>query len=358
MGTLDAGGSEFPSKGLAFFPASRAHETDLVKKLYMDRPIPEGFNLVEEMVRRIRSGKIDLTPTASSGWYDYQTWALEPLVAPEQTAEAARLKLEESYRKQLDELFKGILALTRETHVKQLEIPDAGGESPRRWSGACHDSYRPGALGRTAGQLLRAPRWPRIDLCDLPSRRRSGPRRCARCIVKRRIGRSPLRLADEIDQMEAIFQGAAATVLSELGVAVAGPAKAETAAGRSASSDRESFRRWAAAMKTDPDIGRDARMMVPVFFDRGRRKTKVWAFLGWSQRPVNFWFATPPGVQVTRDGKQAAADQAVVEFGNAHQSLAYPVTAEVYVEKILDRNEFRRHCDRYKTRSEILKNLH
>ena len=77
--TLDSGGSEFPSKGVAFFPASRAHETDLVKKLYVDRPIPEGFSLVDEMVKRIRSKQIDLTPTASSGWYDYQTWSLETL---------------------------------------------------------------------------------------------------------------------------------------------------------------------------------------------------------------------------------------------------------------------------------------
>ena len=119
--TLEEGGSAFPSKGLAFFPASRAHETDLVKKLYPDGQIPEGFSLVDEMVRRIRANRIDLTPTAASGWYDYQTWALEPLVAPERAAEAPRLMLAESYRKQLEELFKGILALTRESHIKQVE---------------------------------------------------------------------------------------------------------------------------------------------------------------------------------------------------------------------------------------------
>src|SRR5262249_22170748 len=128
--TLDAGRSEFPAKGVAFFPASRAHETDLIKKLYMNQPIPEGFNLVAEMIRRIRAGSIDLTPTAASGWYDYQTWALEPLVAPERAAESERLKLEESYRKQLEELFKGILTLTRETHIKQLEVPAPGARAP------------------------------------------------------------------------------------------------------------------------------------------------------------------------------------------------------------------------------------
>ncbi len=120
---------EVPVKGVAVLPASRSHESDLVMRLYGNRPIPEGFSLVDEMVRRVRSGQIDLRPTASSGWYDYQTYALEPLVIPEKMPESARLRLAETYRKQLLELFKGVLALTRETHVKQLEFP-APGEAP------------------------------------------------------------------------------------------------------------------------------------------------------------------------------------------------------------------------------------
>jgi hypothetical protein len=164
-------------------------------------------------------------------------------------------------------------------------------------------------------------------------------------------------LAAELDAVEAIFAGASATVSRELGLAKAVSAAPEAVAGRRQDADREAFRRWSQTMDTDPDIGRDARMMVPVFFDRGRGKTKVWVFLGWAQRPVNFWFATQPTAEVTKNGKPANAYDAVVEFGNTYQSLAYPVTAEVYVERILDRDEFRRHCDRYKTRSEILKNL-
>jgi hypothetical protein len=62
-------------------------------------------------------------------------------------------------------------------------------------------------------------------------------------------------------------------------------------------------------------------------------------------------------VEVSRDGKPVKPDEVQVEFQFNVQSLAYPVTAEIYVERILDRDEFRRHCDRFKTRSEILKNL-
>ena len=327
MQTLDAGGSEFSTKGLAFFPASRAHETDLVKKLYNDKPIPEGFDLVEEMVRRIRSGQIDLTPTAASGWYDFQTWALETLVAPERAAEASRLKLDKSYRKQLEELFKGVLALTRETHIKQLEIPSAGmrGGPDRREPVKIHVSPDLSAEPLATYYARRAAsyRFVRsvlVDTFGAPAIRG----------LHRQTAAGPVQvdLATELDQIEAIFAGASAAVSRELGLSEAVSAAPNAAAGHSADADREAFRRWAQTKNTDPDVGRDARMMVPVFFDLGRRKTKVWVFLGWSQRPVHFWFATPPSVEVTQNGKAAKPDDVQVEFGYSVQSLAYPVTAE------------------------------
>jgi hypothetical protein len=75
-------------------------------RLYGNKTIPENFDLMEELVARIRSGGIDLSPIGTSGWYDYQTWALEPLVTPDKTPEAVHLKLEETYRKQLVEIPK------------------------------------------------------------------------------------------------------------------------------------------------------------------------------------------------------------------------------------------------------------
>ncbi|MEP6594045.1 MAG: hypothetical protein ABJC51_10150, partial [Acidobacteriota bacterium] len=65
--------------GRCFFPPSRSHESDLVMRLYGGRPIPEAFSLAEAMVKGIRDGSLRLEPTDTSGWYDWQTWALEPL---------------------------------------------------------------------------------------------------------------------------------------------------------------------------------------------------------------------------------------------------------------------------------------
>ena len=44
-------------------------------------------------------------------------------------------------------------------------------------------------------------------------------------------------------------------------------------------------------------------------------------------------------------------------FHGTHRHLATPVFAEVYVTKLLNRAEFRRHCDAYQTKAAIVANL-
>ena len=359
LATLDAGRADVPGNGVSFFPPSRAHETDLVMKLYGNRPIPEGFNLMDELIRRVRTGAIDLAPTAGSGWYDYQTWSLEPLAAPERAAETARLTLSPSYRRQLEELFRGIMALTRETHIKQLEAP-APTAAP------------PGTPPRREPVLIVI--RPELSAEPLATcyARRGAAYRFIHSVLAETFGAEALNglhrqtpagpvtatLAAELDTMEALFAGASAAASHDLGMPapLATPAHGAERA-RDPAADRDTFLRWATSAGTDPDLGRDARMMVPVFFDRQRGKTKVWVFLGWSERPVTFSFARPPAVTVTRDGQAATREDAVVAFWNSGATLAYPVTAEVYVDRILNRDEFRALCNRYKTPSAILRNL-
>jgi hypothetical protein len=46
-----------------------------------------------------------------------------------------------------------------------------------------------------------------------------------------------------------------------------------------------------------------------------------------------------------------------VEFAPEYHRVAFPVTAEIYVKQLLDRDAFRHLCDRLRTRSAILKAL-
>jgi hypothetical protein len=282
----DQGTADPPEKGIRFFPPSIGHETELIKKLYGNRPIPEGFVLVDEMIRRIRSRALDLEPRAESGWYDYQTWALEALVIPERMPEGGRLQLDDEYRKLLIELFKGLLALTRETHIKQLEFPLVGAAMRGR------ELYIDIAPALAAEPLVTfylrralGYRYVRGVLEDT-----FGPGQLERLHRLTPGGPVPTSLAEDLTGIETLFLGAHVSVSQQLGLAP----DAASGADLSANATAERFAAWARAPHFDPDLSQDLRAMIPVFYDVERRKTKVWAFLGWSSRPITVSFARAP----------------------------------------------------------------
>jgi hypothetical protein len=346
---MDQGLPICPEGKTIFFPPSIAHETEIVKKLYRDRPIPDDFVLVEEMIARIRSGQLDLAPGPESGWYDHQTWSLEPLVIPERMPEAAHLSLSDEYRKLLIELFKGILALTRETHIKQLELPVVG---------------MAGDWKRKTIDVL-----PELSLEPLPTfyLRRALSYRFVRSVLEECFGAGELErihrltqdgpvsksLAEELSEMEAIFIGAHATASHQLGM------YPDNACGNSSQIQEamNRFTAWATEPGRDTDISKDLRMMVPLFLDLQRNKTKVWAFLGWSQRPISIGFATPPESRFSDSGGQVTTRHPEIRWGGLYEQLACPVTVELYVDRILDRDEFRKLCDACSTQKEILRRL-
>jgi hypothetical protein len=341
-----------PLRFWSFFPSSRAYETDLVKQFYEWTPIPEGFDLAREMVQRIRDGGLSLKPTEKSGWYDYQTWALEPLVLPERMPEAAKLKFSEEYREHLVELFKGIIALTRETHVKQLEVHEVAlAQGPPREEikeiYVCPQlSLEPlsAFYGRRAIAygFIREVLGEAFGADGLRKMRRLTP-----------YGLVELPLEDELGQMIALFRGAHACVNRQLALPPSDvlPGLPDLSAAIS------TFQDWASELDKDPDLGQDTRMMVPVFYDVQRKKLKVWVVVGWAKRPLMISYVTPPMVHVRNENGRPADNEVAVKFSFQYPSVAYPVSAEVYVSQLLNREEFQKHCDRHGTREEILANL-
>jgi hypothetical protein len=325
----------------AFLPASRSHEQVLIERLFGDKPAPEGFDLMTEVIRRVRSGEVNLEPTDSSGWYDHQTFSLEPLVVPDRMPESGRLELGKRYRRHLDDLFRGALALARETHAKQ-----AGGGR----GGYCGSRERP--------------IWVNPDLTvePLPTlyARRAETYRFVRSVLEEAFGGETLDrlprltpegavaggLGEELAWLERLFVGAAATACRELGMP--SPEGSEAAL--------QCFASWRVALGKDRDVSRDARMMVPVFYDIQRKRLMVWAFLGWRTTAVDVAYRRDP-IVLAVESSQPAGKPPPVYFCGAHHKSAVPVMAEVYVTRLLDRDAFRRHCDRHRTREAILANL-
>jgi hypothetical protein len=321
-------------------PPSRSHEVDLFQRLSADTPVPDDFNLMDELIRRIRSGEVRLEPTERSGWYDYQTWALEPLVRPDAMPEAPRLQFGRRYREHLVDLFKGGLALARETHAKGL----GGG--------------RGGYGGPPVRPVYIRPGLTVEPLATCYHRRALGYR-FVRTVLEEAFGPEALNglrwrsadgsvvapLGEALAAMESLFRGAYATACRLVGMA---QGLGETG------QDEARFVRWADNLANDPDVAQDARMMVPVYFDIQRGKTKVWVFLGWRRSPVSVSFVAPPFLLSCRPAGGGQAEPPPVVFTGETHTLDTPVTAEVYIDRLLDRDEFRAHCDRHRTPQAIL----
>lgn len=348
--SLDGGGTMKLSRKVSFLPPSESPEGALVKRLFGAKPVPADFNLADELAKQILAGDLWLTPKAESGWYDHVLWSLEPLIVPGRMPEGARLDLGERYKTQLVDLFKGILALARETHVKQVESPQAGcGPPERRITIAPELSAEPlpthylrRAIGYRLVRDLLEGTFGEVALAEMHRLTPDGP--------------GKMSLARELTLMEALFNGAYVTTMRELGL----EPDPKLAAGRTGGADADAsrFAGWAADQTEDTDLFRDSRMMVPVFRDVERGLTKVWAFLGWSSRPLDVSFKVPPKVTVTPAGlRKPGAVPPAIEFESVRYSLIYPVTVEAWVSKLMNRAEFAAHCDLWKTRKAIVENL-
>ena len=335
------------NKKYRFFPPSRAHETELIKRLYGNRPIPDDFSLIDAFIQKIQEGEIDLVPKEDSGWYDYQVYALEPFVNYGSIPEAKKLYFRKRYKQELVDLFKASISLTRETHIKQLEVPELEG----------------GAEPLTSIKIYPELSIEPIATCYL---RHAKSYDFVRKVLESTFGTTALKnvhrltasgqvtksLYKELLNMESLFYGAYQVVCQEIGMDVP-PQKIGK---REKQADEKYAREWIHTLTDDPDVGTDNRMMVPVFYDEVRKKTKVWVVLGYAVKPLSIWFEQKPIVTVTDgEGKKVEAD---LEFKRTHEPLIYPVSAEIYVNKILSRSEFRSLCDKYKTYSDILKALH
>jgi hypothetical protein len=332
-----------------FFPPSRSVETELVKKLYGGSPIPEGFNLLDTLVRKIQRREIDLTPKEESGWYDYQIYGLEPFVNPELMVEAKRLYLGEGYKKELIDLFKASIAFTRESHVKQLEIPKAGAAPAD--SIPTIEIYPELSLEPVATYYLRRAKSYRFlqELLDATFER--GALKNIRRLTPSGRGKKPL--AEELLEIESLFYGVYQIAAEEIGLDIS--AQPPERSKQAIEADKKLIREWIRTFQEDPDVGRDNRMMVPVFHDIGRGKIKVWVVLGYSAKPLSIWFKQEPTATIVdATGKKGRAK---INFQGIQKKLIYPVSSEMYVKRLLNRDEFRALCDKYKTPSAIIKAL-
>lgn len=340
-------------KNFAFFPVSDSPESTMLNKLFGNRAVPQTFNLSEELVAQVKSGKLNLAPKPNSGWYSYQLWALEPLLNPEKTPEGMRLKLNDGYKLQLIELFKGLMALSRETQF--LNITGAGGGGGR-------------GDDRT---VIVKPDLTVEPMATFYLRKAIGYKFVADVLVKHfgkealnqmhRVtasGASKQSLAQELREMQQLFVGAYALSCRQLGVPHGATRQVP---GTLTPGAIAFFTRWAKTAPRDPDVIADARMMVPIFTDPSTKKTKVWVMLGWCQSTLSIdWLNCPDMANwkyVPVNGKIDRKGSPHLSFEGDSATTCFPLTMELYVSNVLNRDEFRTVCDATQSSGEIVKAL-
>ncbi len=261
---------------VAFLPASRSKDTDYFDETYCDSPSPPT-NLLDVLIQAVRSGDLDLAPGADGGWYDYQLYALETLLLPERGPESQHLLLTAGYKKKLIESFKSILIQTRETHVKQL----AGGIK--------------GSVG--GGPPVQVDIYPLLPAEAFPTfyLRTARAYRFLRTFLQAAMGpaflagterlvesgaRGGTSLASELDQRVALLYGLAFIEADAVGMARGDSLLADEAAEIDMAAAVAAARAWLGTWKTDTDVARDPRVIVPVFYDADRGMTTYWAVVG------------------------------------------------------------------------------
>jgi hypothetical protein len=258
---------------VAFVPSSRSKEVDYFEEQFC-LGLPAGTNLLEVLIDAIRSGALDLAPDAGSGWYDYQQHALETLLLPERGPESQHLLLTAGYKRKLVDTFKSILIQTRETHVKQLGGAQAGSAPPP----PPVDIYPRLAVEPFPTFYIRTARAYRFLRTFLEAT--LGPEflgSVARVVEP--DGRAPSPLGDELDRRILLLYGLAFAGADAVGMArtegLLPEELAEIPTERAVAAAGEWLGRW----QTDPDVTRDPRVMIPIFYgDSGF--TRYWAVVG------------------------------------------------------------------------------
>lgn len=258
----------------ALFPSSTSKETAYFEEQFCNTGIPPDVDYMDLLINAIRDGLVDLEPDESSGWYDYQSYALETLLLPERGIESQNLLLTAAYKKKLMDTFRSILTQNRETHVKQLEM---------------------GAAGKSAAPEEPVDIYPNFPVEPFPTfyLRSARAYRFLGTYLEAVLGTPFLemthRLVEDGTHAEITLREelrAKAELLYGLHLGAAGsvgsPAEIleEELAEFPAEDCRARADEWLASWLTDEDVRRDPRVIVPVQRDFDLGLTYYWAVVG------------------------------------------------------------------------------
>ncbi|MFN0195428.1 MAG: hypothetical protein ACKVT0_01680 [Planctomycetaceae bacterium] len=334
------------AKSAAFFPLSTSRETELYRRLFPNG-LPEGANLMKELIHVIRSGEVDLAPQENSGWYDHQVYALETMLLPERGEEHNKLLLTKPYKKRMLDAFRALMTKRRETHIRQFGGV-GGAASPRELEGVAprlRVEPCPSFYVRTARSYSFLHDFLVASLGEETLRSIHG--------LRQNGARSDDLLTELVKQRD-LFYGLYLVSSEDIGH--------QTMLADGELADPESCyaaaTTWLEAIADEPDLAEDSRVVVPIYVDPIKGTSRLWMTLGIRLSTLEAKFATSPSIKpVEGEGEWKKVQEHKLE--QAIHLIAVDEFAEVEVPTTEPptREEFRKLCDKYKTKDKIIKAL-
>lgn len=348
--SLDAAAARHGARraAAAIFPPSTSRESELFEGLFPDG-LPPSANLMNELIRRIRSGEVDLAPGNDGGWYQYQVHALETLLLPSRGEEQEKLLLTAHYKKRLVEAFKALLTKRRETHARQV------------WDGAAT-----AAMPQPPSEVK--PRL-RLEPCVTFYLRTARAYAFLEDFLNAAVGRERLTklrglreggerardLAAELDGMRQLSYGLYVVACEDIGLRphfLSGELVNEAGVKSYALS-------WLETCEADTDLALDTRVSIPIHHDPVRGVTRLWATLGVRLAKLEATYATSPEIRPRTGGEWQRADGIGGRMEPSNYVIAVDEFAEIELRgsASLTRKELRKVCDKRKTKERILEAL-
>jgi hypothetical protein len=308
-----------------FLAASSTPEVALFEQLY-PTGIPANADLMEELVRAIREGRLSLRPTADTGWYGHQLFALETLLVTDKSEERRKVAFTAKYKKRLKEAFQTMLVQHRETHAKQADVAQ-----PTSIAIPDVPDFRVEPLATVYVRHARSYVFLEQALDPI-----LGDGWLDRAKAFGDKGAESETLRARIHHARDLFYGLYLTASQDIGLKptldqTGDPAPATWTALASVAD------KWLLGLADDPIAKHDVRVMIPIAsLDGGR--AKYWAVIGVRATLAAYSYLQPGGAPAEK----------------LEDISRVPLPTEQFIEVIssntpLDREEFRALCDQQKT---------
>ena len=278
-----------------------------------------------ELAKAVRTGRISLDPGPDGGFYRNRWFALETLAAPTKAPEAIKLQLSGDYQRRWQRAFAAGFTEGRSGFVKRMPIPVMGmkceGDVPVDIAPEFSTEPAPVVYLRMA----RAYRVLERDLSNI----------MGRDTWLHVLDAEGQPLADDLRRRSVLLYGLTHKVYREVGFPMD---LSEDEIAMDFTAAEKAADAWCASLESDPDVKRDARLLVTLLSETGASPFRCPAVLGVRLEPVKYDWA----------GRPLVGSEVKARFVPARYWLASPVTATLTVGAIPTPEEFRKRCESHK----------